>query len=277
MENFAYIIVILFGLIVGSYLNVVILRYGKESSSKGRSKCIHCSKILCWYELIPVVSYFIQTGKCRKCKKRLSIQYPLVEIGTAGLFLFNYMKIEQILGTNFGILGIIYLILTTISISLLVFIFVFDSYHKIIPDAFSYTFAILGVISALIVYKTSNSIYSFNLGQLDLFAPIFFFVPLYLIWRISGGRLIGLGDGKLSLGIGAFLGLAHGLSAIFLSFWIGAVFAVFLMLIDRLKQGRSNITMKSEIAFGPFMIIGFLLVYFLEIDVTGLSLILNVY
>jgi prepilin signal peptidase PulO-like enzyme (type II secretory pathway) len=116
-----------------------------------------------------------------------------------------------------------------------------------------------------------------NFSGWNYLAPIIFYLPFYLLWKISNGTWIGLGDGKLVFGFGGFLGLVHGASAIILGFWVGAVIAIFIMLIDRLRKSDSNITMKTEIPFGPFLIAGFLIVYFLGLDVTGISNYLNAF
>ena len=118
------------GAIIGSFLNVVILRYGKDSLD-GRSHCMGCDKQLKWWELIPIVSYVFLRGKCSGCGKKISIQYPLVELLTGLLFLGAYLKLEHILEILF----------VSLLFSILVFVLVYDLYHKIIPDFFSYSFA----------------------------------------------------------------------------------------------------------------------------------------
>jgi leader peptidase (prepilin peptidase)/N-methyltransferase len=257
MEFIFILFIFVLGTIIGSFLNVVILRLDSEKSIvNGRSACPKCKKTLKWYELVPVLSWIFLLGKCGGCKKKISVQYPLVELATGVLFVLNY---------NLWNDQILFLVLTTVVLCLLVVIFVYDLYHKIIPDRFSYTLGVLGLIHMFL-----------NFSGWDLLAPVVFFLPFYLLWRISDGTWIGLGDGKLAFGFGGFLGLIYGLSAIVLSFWIGAVFAIGLMLLQRLRKGSNNITMKSEIPFGPFMIIAFLLVYFWKIDVIGISSLINV-
>jgi len=263
MEFLILTFIFILGLIIGSFLNVVILRYDtKDSIVVGSSKCPKCQKDLHWYELIPVLSYVFQGGKCTGCKIRVSAQYPLVELVTGVLFLMQYLIFFDL--NEAWIPAFAGMTIGMIALAILVVIFVYDLYHKIIPDVFSFSFGAIGLVYMFLNFK-----------GWDLIAPIVFFLPFYLLWRISNGTWIGLGDGKLAFGIGAFLGLSYGLSAMFLSFWIGALFAIGLMLFDRLKVKGKNITMKTEIAFGPFMIIAFLIVYFYQIDVTGLSNILN--
>ena len=105
------------------------------------------------------------------------------------------------------IVDVLGMTISWIALSLLVVIFVYDLYHKIIPDIFSYSF---GVLSLIYLF--------FNFKGWDLIAPIALFLPFYLLWRISNGNWIGLGDGKLAFGFGGFLGLVYGFSAIILSF-----------------------------------------------------------
>lgn len=241
---------LLLGTIIGSFLNVVILRYGKDSLD-GRSHCVDCDKQLKWYELIPILSFVFLRGKCGKCGKKISIQYPLVEIGTGLVFLGIYLKIENILEVLF----------ISLLFSLLIFIIVYDLYHKVIPDFFSYSFGVLALL------------YNFIFLPLDyvtiITGPILF-LPFWFLWFISKGRWIGLGDGKLALGIGWFLGMTGGISAVLLAFWIGAAVSILLLVISRISQlsaWKKRLTMKTEVPFAPFLIIGFWLVFFFDVNV----------
>jgi prepilin signal peptidase PulO-like enzyme (type II secretory pathway) len=108
-----------------------------------------------------------------------------------------------------------------------------------------------------------------------ILAGLFFYFIIWLIWKLSKGRMIGLGDAKLLLSIGTILGFVYGLSSIFISVWIATCYALVLMLKERLSTNSKHITMKTEIPFGPFLILGFLIVYFFHIDVTQISFILE--
>lgn len=119
----------IFGTIVGSFLNVVVLRYNSSFSIYGRSGCPSCGKTLTWFELIPILSFFLQMGRCRVCGSRISLQYPLVEALTGVLFLFIFLK---------GLPAAFTFYMFVIS-SLLVAILVYDIRHKIIPDGLVYT------------------------------------------------------------------------------------------------------------------------------------------
>jgi leader peptidase (prepilin peptidase)/N-methyltransferase len=163
-------------------------------------------------------------------------------------------------------------VLNAIIFSILIVIFVYDLYHKIIPDALSYSFAVLALIYT-IIFSAIGDGFSQNL-LLDILAGPLFFFPFWALWFLSKGNWIGLGDGKLAIGIGWFLGLFYGLSAIVLAFWIGAVIGILILLIDKLNKGKQNITMKYEVPFAPFLIIGILIEFFFKLDVMGISFIL---
>ena len=195
------------GLIVGSFLNVVIYRYNTGRSVNGRSGCLSCGKKLKASELIPVISFIFLRAKCSGCGTKISFQYPLVELVTGFIFLFlslNYWGLE--------------LILLLIIFSILVVIFTYDLKHKIIPDTLVFTIAGLALIYRLLIIDFSDL--NFQVW-LDIFAGIIFFIPFFLLWFLSRGVWIGLGDGKLSLSIGWLLGFVHGVSALIIAFWIG--------------------------------------------------------
>ncbi len=254
--------VFLFGLAIGSFLNVVIYRYNTGRGVGGRSGCMNCGKTLEWYELFPVVSFLVQRARCRNCSSKLSWQYPAVEFLTACLFTATFLKFsDQALGLGAYFSFFIMLV----SWCLLVVILVYDFRHKIIPDALAYSFAALGLVRILLFVPTTPAFIFYG----TLLAGPILFLPFYLLWFVSDGRWIGLGDGKLALGIGWMLGLGFGISAIVLAFWIGAAASIGYMLAARLKSKGKNLTMKSEIPFAPYLILGFTIVYFLSIDVMG--------
>ncbi|MEK7645103.1 MAG: prepilin peptidase [Patescibacteria group bacterium] len=265
--------VFVLGMLVGSFLNVVVLRYNTGRLRQalfggGRSHCFSCDKTLAWYELVPVASFLAQGGRCRGCKCRLSWQYPLVELLTGLLFVVAFLH-EAVGAHSFGLL------LALIILSLLVVIGVYDLRHKIIPDALAYAFAAFALVYSLgrLFSAPSSLEYTNTLFQAIpwlLAAGPLLFLPFYLLWKVSGGRWIGLGDGKLALGMGWFLGLSGGVSAVVLAFWLGALVAVVMLAVQRFGQrfGQllgpalgARLHMKSEIPFAPFLIIGTVLVY----------------
>lgn len=260
MDILILVFIFLLGLCIGSFLNVVIYRHNTGRTLGGRSKCFSCGKTLRWYELIPVISFLLQRGRCIKCHSKISWQYTLVELGTGLLFvaLYKYLAINPLSVTD-----LMYLIFTYVIWSLLTVIFVYDLRHKIIPDSLVYLFIALSFLYTLIQTPSLTRI---------LAGPLLF-LPFFLLWYLSGGKWMGFGDAKLAAGIGWYLGLMSGISALIISFWLGALFAVAILLLGKLSlfPRLKELTMKSEIPFAPFLIIGMLIVFLYHIDIFNLS------
>ena len=251
----------LFGLIIGSFLNVVILRHGARGIG-GRSGCLSCGAPLSFYDLIPVVSWLYLRGRCRQCGSGISAQYPLVEILTMCLFAVIGISPLSLLSTIFALVVVSFLVLIT----------VYDLRHTIIPDEWSYTLACITLLSSLTFVLQHDGVS--GIIPLLVAGPVTA-LPLFLLWLISKGQWMGLGDAKLALSMGWLLGLQGGLLAIFASFVVGAVISVFILLplpyiirfigITHLGAKRVGFTMKSEIPFGPFLVLGCFGVWFLMI------------
>lgn len=206
----------IFGLAVGSFLNVLIDRLPKgENVLTGRSRCDHCGKSLRWFELIPLLSFLLQGGRCRRCHARLSWQYPIVELVTGIAFFY---------GVN------------PLLFSSLLVIFVADLKYQIIPDSM----IVIGVIGVIGVLGVIGENFFAGIG-----AAAFFL----LLWLITRGKGMGLGDVKLAFLMGLLLGFPKIVVAAYLAFLTGAAVGVILILL-RKKD------LKSKIAFGPFLIIG---------------------
>lgn len=269
---FTFILVFILGMIVGSFLNVVILRYKTGLAiSKGRSKCFSCSKDLKWFELVPILSFVYLRGRCSSCQSRISIQYPIVELTSGILFAALFTKFEA------GAFGLGFFAAYILIFSTLIVIAVYDLRHKIIPDGLVSIFIFLALVIALFNFFHNSYFLTLN-SLLNLAAGLILFLPFYLLWKISDGKWIGLGDGKLAIGIGTLLGLGAGLSAIVLSFWIGAVFALIILFFQHVMQnkglskGASRLTIKSELPFAPFLILGTIIVFFFPLDIFSLHL-----
>lgn len=259
--------VFLFGMVIGSFLNVVILRYNTGKSINGRSGCFSCGKKLEWYELVPVFSFLLQGGRCRTCGARLSYQYILVELFTAITFLALFFKnLYLFLDPATFNVGVFNFVFYAVIASLLIVIFVYDLRHKIIPDAFVYAFSVLSVLK--IVIDMRANILSQETVWALLAGPLLF-LPFYILWKVSGGKWIGLGDGKLALGIGFLFGLSSGFSAIIFSFWIGAIISVFILAVQK------RLTTKSEVPFAPFLILSIAIVYFFDVSFQSLQLLIE--
>lgn len=232
------ILIFILGTIIGSFLNVVICRLkSNESIIKNRSHCVFCDKKLDWFELIPIISFIFQTGKCRKCKKKISWQYPIVELVTGGIFLLisNFSaRGGPALGWQFT--DIINLSFLFIISCFLIVIFVYDLKYYLIPDIIVYP-----AIVVTFLYQLQFSIFNYLLAGLIGGG---FFLTIVLISR---GKWMGVGDIKLGFLMGLFLGLNLLLVALSVSFLSGAIISVILLVLKK-KQ------LKSEIPFGPFLI-----------------------
>jgi len=231
-----YFLIFIFGLAIGSFLNVVICRLKtNESILIGRSYCPKCGTILEWHDLIPLLSFLIQKGRCRYCGKKISWQYPMVEIATGLLFLliFNF---QFSIFNEFSIFYFINLSYYLIIISFLIIIFVYDLKHYLILDKVIFTALIITLFYQIFIGNFLNPSLS------GLIAGGFF----WSLVLVSNGKWMGLGDVKLALLMGLILGFPDIISALFLSFFIGAIIGIILILFG--KKG-----IKSEIPFGPFL------------------------
>lgn len=247
----------LFGLIVGSFLNVLILRHGKASLG-GRSACPSCKAQIRWGDNIPVLSWLILRGRCRDCRARISLQYPLVEVLTGALFFT--------LGTSALPLGL--RILSCAIAALLIAIAVYDLYHTIIPDSWVWAFNILALLT--LTFNFQFSIFNILAGPLVA-------LPLFAVWLYSRGEWMGFGDVKLALGMGWLLGAVYGFVAMLSAFVMGAVVGVLLIALTHIRsssQRSRGFTMKSEIPFGPFLVAGTFIVWLMLIhNVDPLSIV----
>lgn len=251
-----------FGLFIGSFLNVIIYRlHTKEKIIKSRSHCAKCGKTLHWYELIPVFSFIIQKGKCRMCGKRISLQYLLVEISTAFMFLlifnFQFSIFNQPLIFNFQFL--LSLFFFWIVVSGLIVIFVYDLKHYIIPDKVLVPLIIVVLFYTLVqdfVFNNETIQQFSNLASVQgLISALAISSFFFLLFYVSNGRWMGFGDVKLVFFMGFLLGWPAILVALFISFTSGAIIGLALI-------GIGKKTIKSQVPFGPFLIFGTFVVLF---------------
>lgn len=239
------IFVFIFGLCIGSFLNVLIDRLPKGESILGHSYCPHCHKTLEWYELVPVLSFIFLRGKCSKCNKPISWQYPIIEILTGLLFLliFNFSTLLGInLSNGINLQNLILLCCQLLIVSCLVVIFMTDLKYMIVPDEIIYPAIGISIIYQVInwqIGKLSNWHYPLIAG---LGAALFF---LFLI-LVTKGKGMGFGDVKIVAFMGFFLSFPNILVALCLAFFSGALVGIFLIAFRKK-------TMKSEIPFGCFL------------------------
>jgi len=235
------IFLFILGAVVGSFLNVVVLRtkYG-GGIARGRSRCPKCHEQLRPIELVPIFSFIFLGGKCRHCRAKISWQYLLVEISTA--VLYSVSGIIWFVG-GFGILS---LLASLVFISFLIIIFVYDLRWQIVPDRFS--------MSAIIIMFVLNLFLGFSVWNMAIGAIIaggFFFLQ----FAVSRGRWIGGGDIRLGILIGVALGWEKTLLVLLLAYVGGAIIGVILILFKQKK-------FESEIAFGTFLSVASLFALF---------------
>ncbi|MBI2599191.1 prepilin peptidase [Candidatus Curtissbacteria bacterium] len=226
------------GASVGSFLNVVIDRSIQGRTLTGRSYCDWCGRTLEVADLVPIVSFLVIRGRCRKCRKPLSWQYPAVE-GLGGIiFLLTFWKFSG--GGDFSLPFLIYLLFIC---STLIAVAAVDFKTSLIPTSFVFG-AALAALFFNFFSKSSPDFIGFVAAAFG--AAAFFAVIIFL----TRGRGMGEGDAVLAFLIGMVLGVPGSIIAIFLAFFIGAVAAVFLVVLGKKRFGQT-------IPFGPFLILGF--------------------
>lgn len=261
MQLVLSVFIFIFGTIIGSFLNVVICRHGTGRGLGGRSKCAVTGKTLEWYELVPVLSFAALGGRSRYSKTKISWQYPLVEFGTGLSFLLIFHHVRDLLLTAPDVLFVTLLFYFAVA-SFFILIFVYDLRHKLIPDAFLYPLAALAFTGLLFGAPMLDCL-RFP-GWWGLLSGPLLALPLFLLWFFTRGRGMGFGDVLLMIPIGWLLGYQKGFAALLLAFWVGAVVGLVLMLV-------SGKRLKSEIAFGPFLIVGFALAFLYNIDMQAIG------
>lgn len=222
-------IAFLWGVCLGSFINVVSLRFSTgESSVRGRSRCPHCHKQLTWWELLPLVSFVALRGKCANCKQRLSLQYPLVEVasGVLAVSLLQDMAVSWAPLLTFAIA----LVLLTL--------FLIDLRTFILPDFYVVLLAVL----AALLHAYGGSVSSTSILMGVLFGSGF----LLFLWLVTWGRGIGLGDVKLAVPLGLMFGFSGIAVVLFMSFIVGGLTGLLLLAAKRA-------TPKTAIPFGPFL------------------------
>ena len=245
MTTLTLVFAFLFGLIFGSFLNVCIYRIPREKSvAWPPSACPHCNAPIAWYDNIPLLSFLILRGKCRKCKGPISWQYPLVELITALLITLVIWR--------FGLS--VWGVAVAVAVCALICLSVIDLEFMIIPDRFS-----LGLIVWGILFAWAN----------PNFSGVWWQKELYAVWGAAVGLLgvlaialigtwlfkkeaMGGGDVKLMSGVGALLGWQGVITTIVLGSFLGLAYAIFLMFLKGKKR-------DDAIPFGPFLSLGALI------------------
>lgn len=229
------ILVFVIGLLIGSFLNVCIYRIPKEESIVfPGSNCPSCHQPLKAKELIPVFSWLWLRGQCRTCKTAISGRYPLVETLTGAMLVLIYL--EMGLSTNFFLCSLLTMLLLMITF--------IDLDHQIIPDGLSTLVAFMGIVSLVYGYINNTGIIFW-----EAIAGIFLGGGFFLFIAIVSKGGMGGGDIKLMAALGIWFGWQGILMVMFLSFTLGGIYAVGLLVMKR--KGR-----KEMVPFGPFIALG---------------------
>ena len=234
-----FIYIFLLGLIVGSFVNVVIYRLPRRQSVvDGRSKCPNCGKKLAWYDLIPIASFLILKKRCRNCKVPISWTYPLVELYSGLIFLASY----QLFSSG----GAVNWFFAVFILELFLILGLIDLRHLILPDSLLIVL-LAGSFGVLAISKLfdvrSGWLMSVSGGFVG---AAFLFTVLFVIWLLSKGRWLGFGDVKLVGVIGFIFGFWGGLAILYVAVVFGALFGLFLLLTRRAS-------LKTKLPLGTFI------------------------
>lgn len=236
MITFVLIYSLLFGLIVGSYLNVVVHRVPRGLSTvKPRSRCPGCGHLIRWYDNIPVVSWFALRGRCRRCGAQISWRYPAVETATSLLFLIAVLR--------FGIT--ISALVAAAFLAILLALALIDGEHYLLPDRITKPGMLAGLVSSFFVSWTSPE--GAVLGMLGGAAALYSLIGIW--WLVRKQQGMGLGDPKMLAMIGAFLGPGKTVLTLFLACLLGTLLGLTLVALRRAE-------LQSKLPFGVYLAIG---------------------
>lgn len=254
------IIIGLLGCIVGSFLNVVALRQETEKDLGGRSHCPACNHQLAWYELIPVISFLVQRGKCRNCKTVIPARYIINELFVGVLYFLTtsfFIKIYASVYTITSIWFFVALLLLLIIISYVAVMVIYDIQTKLVPLIWFVGLVVFSCIYLTIPY-ISGAASLVSLWDTVIFhvSGIIIALPFFVLWLISKGRWMGFADIEIIAWMGMFFGIYIGTSAVLISFYIGAVFGILFMIIKLLKGIPYTTIRQTQIPFTPFLFLG---------------------
>ncbi len=241
MINFSvlwYVLVGIYGLLIGSFLNVVIYRVPRSMSvAFPPSHCPNCDAKIKWYDNIPVLSYIILGGKCRNCKEKISIRYTLVELLNTALWLLCWFRFWKV--------NLLFAFISMIASSVLISVFFIDLENKIIPDRFNVIILVLGVVAC---FCKDGVLWYERLIGLGVGLAIFllFYYGSILILKKEG---LGFGDVKFVAVCGLLLGFKNVLLAITVAAILGSVILVTVSLIKKKDK-------DFEFPFAPFLAVG---------------------
>jgi len=269
----AYLFVL--GLVVGSFINVISLRYNPDKFLfsreviGGRSNCPKCKNKLKWFELVPLLSFIFLRGQCRNCREKISFQYPLVEFASGLIFLLvsreilSARLINNLSVTQYSVLIMAYVLI----FSILLLITLIDIRLKLIPNELNLLLLLLGVAIVIIsegsfgftegsFLGSYSAIFGFrgNIFLNHLFAAVLGLLFFGLLVVVTQGRGMGIGDVKLASVLGIIFGWPDIIIIFAISFVIGAILGLIGIVARRIK-------IKGLLPFGPFLAIGSIIVF----------------
>jgi leader peptidase (prepilin peptidase)/N-methyltransferase len=242
------LIFFILGLIVGSFLNVVVYRLNLAETLMGRSHCPHCKAKIRWFDNVPLASFIILGTKCRDCGEKISWQYPMVEIFTGAVFAFTGSYFFSIADTKTWVETLFYLG----AFSMLIVIALYDLKYMEIPMVVLWSAVIWTIIFSVVLDWAS---FSPLLGILNMkifsgiLAGIVAFLFFFCLSYFSKEKWMGMGDAYLGLLAGLVVGWPQIIIALMLSFFLGSAWGI-IMILNKKK------TMKSQIPFAPFLVLG---------------------
>ena len=266
MEILLIVIVFILGLVIGSFINALEYRLEKEKSIKGRSFCPNCEHQLAWYDLVPVFSFIFLCGKCRYCQKKISLQYPIVELlGGLGFAAMAYQsgyltQISVFLSQSIESRNIIFAIVGLICLLFIAFclllVALYDQKTLYVLSGYVYAAIAVSLIYLLVNYTGVWNVNGlFEYLKPNLLAAAVAAAPFAILNLVSKGAWMGAGDIEVAALLGFLLGWPHFTVALYFAFLVGSVWGI--IKVYALK----NAGLKSEMPFAPFLIIGIVFAY----------------
>ncbi len=258
MQALVIFIVFLFGAVLASFLSVVADRWGSASWAHGRSHCDHCARHLNWYELIPIVSYLAMRGRCSRCKAPLSIAYPIGELlgGVGAVLLVSAFIYTPVI-----------LFFLAIFFCLMYVISRYDARHMLVLHELLFPAAFFAIIIHIAIIHSSmplaQALATFAI-QLFLNA-IFIIAPFWLVWKLSKGTKIGLGDIYVFVPLALLLDFQGFIAMLFITSLTALIVSVLVAIAKRKKLTRA-----TRLPLVPYLTFATLLVVALQFDILGL-------
>lgn len=249
------ILIFIYGLIIGSFLNALIWRLHSGESMMDRSRCPECHAIIRWFDNIPLLSYALLRGRCRQCKEKISIQYPLVELATALLFVLAWQHAisSYFLPVTFYLL----LFKSWLVVAVMVIIFVYDLRWYLILDKVTWPAGTAFFLLWLVEKSQAADLWQAKNAWLELFLAVLIGYGFFAL-QYYGSKGKWLGGGDVKLGVVMALALATPsriMAAIFVAYILGALVGIGLIIAGKKETG-------SKLPFGTFLAVATVIIYF---------------